>query len=100
MTPLQRHWLSMAYKHGLRIDVPFILQFPDGTTITAEVRLQGYGAKNGMLLVSDYTVVEKKSDEIVKMGHGYSWLSQPSKDEIDSDEELKDLLDDWGKNET
>ncbi len=98
MTALQRHWLSVAGRHGLTVDVPFILQFPDGTSITAEVRLRGYGADNGMLIVSDYAVVQSRRDEIVQMGYGYSCFSQPPESEIDSEEGLKDVLDDWGKN--
>lgn len=100
MTALQRHWLSMADKHGLTVDVPFTLKFVDGDSITAEVRLQGYGADNGMLIVSDYSIVESRNDEIVKMDYGYSCFSQPSEDEIESDEGLRDVLDDWGKNTT
>jgi hypothetical protein len=98
LTPLQRHWLSMAKKHRLAVDTPFILNFPDGGIIHAEVRLRDYGNTNGMLLVSDYSVIGNRSDEIVEMGFGFSCLPQPSEDEIDSDKGLADLLEDWGKN--
>ena len=88
----------MATKHNLQVDVPFTLRFADGTKITAEVRLRGYGAPNGMILVSEYSLIEKRTDEIVQMRYGYSCFSQPSEDEIDSDEGLSDILDDWEKN--
>ena len=90
----------MADKHDLKVDVPYNLQFADGISITAEVRLQGYGAVNGMLIVSNYSVVESRSDDIVRMGYGYSCLSQPYEEEIDSDEGLQEILNDWGKNQT
>jgi hypothetical protein len=89
-------WLSVADKHDLKVDFPFTLGFPDGHSITAEVRLQDYGTDKGMLIVSNYSVVESRCDEIVRMG--YSCFSQPAESEIDSDEGLKDILDDWGKN--
>jgi len=97
-TPLQRHWLSMAKKHGLHVDVPFCLRFPDGAEVTAEIRLLGYGADKGMLIVSDYSVVKDRTKEIVSMGYGYSCFSQPHEEEVDSDGELEEILEDWGKN--
>jgi len=97
MTPLQRHWLALAKKHGLVIDVPFSLRLPDKTEIRAEVRLQGYGAKNGMLLISEATDVMKNHNQITAMGYGFSCLSQPSEKHIGSDDGLTDLLTDWGK---
>ena len=97
MTALQKYWLSAAKKHSLTIDVPFILEFSDGKSMTAEVRLQGYGADNGMLILSDYSLIQNRQDEIVKMGYGYSCFSQPSEEEIDYDEGITEILDDWGK---
>ena len=87
----------MAKKHHLIVDVPFTLFFPDGVKVTAEVRLRDYGADNGMLLFSNYSILRDRENEIVEMGYGYSCLSQPSEDKIDSDEGLIALLDDWGK---
>lgn len=98
MTPLQRHWLSMARIHFLDVETPYSLRLRDGHTITAEVLLRGYGAQNGMLIVSDYAIVRDRKDEIVSLGYGYSCFSQPQEDEIDSDEGLQEVLDDWGKN--
>lgn len=95
LTPLQRHWSQLAKQHRLDVDIPFRLQFRDGVVLLAEVRLSGYGGENGMLLVSDYSVVADRSDEIIEMGYGYSCLSQPQEDSIGSDESLADLLDDW-----
>lgn len=97
MTPLQRHWLFLSKKHGLEVDVPFTLHLTSGAEIAAEVRLRGYGAENGMLLVSDDSAVWKHREEIVAMGFGFSCLSQPSEKEIESDEGLDELLNDWGK---
>ena len=88
----------MARKHGLTMDVPFTLHFPDRSRFRAEVRLRGYGAVNGMLLVSDESILEDKSPQLVEMGYGYSCFCQPiSEGAIESDERLTDILDDWGK---
>ena len=89
----------MARMHNLDVEAPYALRFSDGHTITAEVLLRGYGAQNGMLIVSDYSIVRDRKDEIVHLGYGYSCFSQPGGDEVDSDEGLQEALDDWGKND-
>ena len=72
MTLLQEYWTRMADMHGFKVDIPFEVFFPDGGKITVDVRLKGYGAVNGMLIVSDEGALAGKSDEIVEMGYGYS----------------------------
>jgi len=51
-----------------------------------------------MLILSDYSVVKDRTKEIVSMGYGYSCFSQPHEEEVDSDGELEEILEDWGKN--
>lgn len=92
-------WLAVAERHGLTVDAPFVLRFDDGESITAEVRLEGYGPDKGMLLASDLSVIEGRTDEITAMGYGYACLGQPSADEIDSGEGVGELLAEWGRND-
>lgn len=72
----------------------------DGNTITAEVLLRGYGAQNGMLIVSEDSILHNRGDEIVDLGYGYACCSQPPENETDSDEGLQQVLDEWGKHES
>ena len=94
-TPLQKHWVYIAKKRGLTVDVPYSVHLSDGKSLTVEVRLQNYGAKKGMLIVSSYALIDGKTDELIKMGYGYSCMSEPSDDNIESDEGLDDVLKDW-----
>ena len=96
MTPFQKHWVQLSIKHDLKIDVPFTLEFPDGTKIDVDILLHGYGAKKGMLLISDFSKIRDRMNEIIEMGYGFSCLSEPKEENIGSDECLQEMLDDWG----
>jgi len=48
-----------------------------------------------MVIVSDYSLIKGRCDEILKLGYGYSCMSQPAEDEISSTEGLDDVLTDW-----
>jgi hypothetical protein len=71
----------------------------DGSHVEVEVRLHGYGAKNGMLVLSDYRVIEEKKDDILAAGFGYSCYGPVPDSEISSLEAFDDMLSDWGRNE-
>ncbi len=85
----------MAQQRGLAVDVPYSLQLSGGNSLIVEVRLRNYGAEKGMLIVSEYSILQARTEEIIKMGYGYSCMSQPSEDKIKSDEGLDDILNDW-----
>jgi hypothetical protein len=64
-----------------------------------EVLLRSYGARNGMLVVSDYGTIQEKKDEILAAGFGYSCYGPVPESEVHSLEGFKDMLDDWVKHE-
>ena len=97
MNRLQKRWLEIAGKLNLKIDVPFRLNFPDKSSIEVDVRIRGYGAKKGMLIISDYSAIKKKQQEIIDMGYGFTCLSQPAENEQQSIDSFVELLNDWGK---
>jgi hypothetical protein len=99
LTNLQRLWRHAAEKRGLKVRAPFVLPLPDGTKLTAEVLLEGFGAPNGMFIVSDYRRFRDHTDAIIDAGFGYTCMSQPSPAEILSLAGIDACLEDW-KNET
>src|SRR5436305_401446 len=64
-TNLQRQWQHAAKQLGLQVETPFRVSFDDGSHVEVEVLLRGFGARNGMLVLSDYRTIEKKKDEII-----------------------------------
>ena len=96
LTNLQRQWQHAAEKHGLKVKIPFALALRDGSSIQADVLLEDYGARRGMLIVADFATVAEKRDVIVAAGYGYSCMSEPSEAEISSLEAIDDALEDWG----
>lgn len=77
--------------------MPFEVKLASGL-IAVPVRLQHFGAPNGMLLVTNYETIAPYADELVRLGFGYSCLSEPRaphSPEID-DESIRDMLVDWG----
>jgi hypothetical protein len=93
---LQKQWQNAASELRLDVIIPFTLKLDNGGFITAEVLLVGYGAKHGMIIVSDYDVIRKHVEFINLMGYGFSCMSQPKETGIDSIDGFNDLLDDWG----
>jgi hypothetical protein len=91
---LQRNWQFAADALSLDIEIPFDVALKD-SRIQAEVLLRGYGAKLGMLIASDYSIIEGHHDELIALGYGFSCMSQPSESEVNSLEGFQEILDDW-----
>jgi hypothetical protein len=93
---LAESWQQAASDMGLEIVSPFRLQMPDNREIEFEVLLKNFGAKNGMLLVSNYSKIEKVMSIILEMGYGCSVLSPSLESYRYSREDYEDVLADWG----
>ncbi len=100
----QQEWQIISKRIGISIIVPFILTFFDGSEQIYDVLLKYFGAKNGMILVSDYSLIEHRDREIIELGYGFSCLSEPTERRIEelikmTDGELidsyKEMLEDW-----
>jgi len=98
-TNLQRQWQFAASQLGLRVEAPYNVHLSDGSSIEVEVRLHGYGARNGMIVLSDYGVIKEKKDKIIAAGFGYSCYGPVSDDQVTVLEGFEDMLNDWGKHE-
>ena|SRR6266446_5459598 len=97
LSKLQRQWRHARTQLGLCVKTPFKLRLADGSSVVADVLLQGYGAPQGMLIFSDYADVKEKKDAVIAAGYGYSCMPQPSEVEIQSLERVRDALADWGR---
>ena len=95
LTKLQRMWQHAAQQRDLKVHIPFGLTLTDGTKLSAEVLLEGYGAPQGMFIVSDYSHIEEHPAAIIAAGFGYTCMSQPSETEISSLESVNSCLEDW-----
>jgi hypothetical protein len=100
LTNLQRQWRYAAEQLHLRVQVPFVLRFGNGSTVTADVLLEGYGSARGMLIVSDFQRIEGKTEAIMRAGYGYSCMSEPPESEVFSLEGFDEVLKDWGASST
>jgi len=97
LTNLQRQWQHAANQLGLRVETPYSVRLPDGSSIEVEVHLHGYGARNGMLVLSDYAVIEEKKDAILAAGFGCSCYGPIPESEVTSLDGFDEILSDWTK---
>ena len=93
----QRHWIALGKAHSLDVSAPFSLQLPDGTELCCDVLLRGYGAANGMLLMTDFSKIRACADQLIEQGYGFSCLSEPSNGRLGNSKGLAELLEDWGE---
>lgn len=89
-------WKEAAGDLGLKIVTPFELDLPSGARIRVPLMVRHFGAREGMLVLSDYSLVSAWIDEIGQAGYGFSTLSEPRTDEVYSREEYIEVLMDWG----
>ena len=96
-TAFQTMWHAIAARWNLSVEMPFEVTLASGV-ITVPLRLQHFGAPNGMLLVTNYATIAPYADELVRLGFGYSCLAEPREPyspEV-NDESIRDMLEDWG----
>jgi hypothetical protein len=98
LSPLAERWSVIADSLNLQIVAPFSVQLPSGECVHADVLLMDFGAQKGMLLVTDADKVWAHRDAIISAGYGFSVLSSPDPDHLDSIEldGVLELLRDWG----
>ena len=95
MYTLQERWSGIARDLKLRFDAPFEIELHDELLIQADIVLYDFGYTKGMLLFGNCPASEKL-DTLVRLGYGYSVLSEEyEKLEYDLDA-IIDILRDWG----
>jgi hypothetical protein len=89
-------WRKAAHILGCEIVSPYVVELPSGARVDAPVLVKGFGALNGMLVVTDYAQVRSELAALDAAGYGFSVLEEPdATDQFDVDE-YADLLRDWG----
>jgi len=98
MSRLQTAWRVAAKELGLDIVIPYELKAKE-FSLTALVLLKNFGGEHGMLIVSDYGIIEPFRDQVIKLGYGFSTLTEPDRDWPFTGEEKEafiEMLDEWG----
>ena len=89
-------WSEAARDLGLEIVAPFSIVLGNDSRIDARLLLKRFGARNGMVIVTNFPTVEPFIEEILAAGYGFSTLSEPSvSDHYDRDVFIE-MLRDWG----
>jgi hypothetical protein len=89
-------WAQAAEILGVEIVAPFSVTLPSGTRVDAPVLVKSFGARNGMLIVTDYAEVRHELAALEDAGFGFSVLEEPDQDEPFVVNEFVDMLRDWG----
>lgn len=96
MSILIEHWQSAGIELGIEVVSPFQLVLQNGITLKIDLLIKNFGAEHGMLIVTDYNLISKFTDDIVNMGYGYSTMSEPLPKQLYNKENYIDVLIDWG----
>lgn len=94
MAAFQQHWIRIAERFGLKVQIPFQLEVAS-ERLTVPVLLEEFGATRGMLLVTSYQDIAAVTEQLVSAGFGYSCLDDSPGDHLD-EAEIIDMLRDWG----
>jgi hypothetical protein len=97
MSRLQTAWRVAAKELGLDVVMPFELKART-FSIRAEILLRNFGSPKGMLIVSDYRVIEPVRDQVIALGYGFATMTEPEQDwpfTQDEKEAFIEMLDDW-----
>lgn len=96
MTRLQSDFKRVCSELGLRIEVPFHLKLGDGCEITAQALLPQLGAPRGTIIVTSFSELKGKEEELVELGFGYSVLDEPWSDVGYEVEGCVEMFSEWG----
>jgi hypothetical protein len=91
-------WEAAREDLGLEIIAPFCLKIGNKVSIQAEFLVKNFGASNGMLVVTDYAMVEGYGKQLSSLGYGFSVLEEPSNkaNEAYDREIFIGMLSEWG----
>ena len=92
-TQLASYWKEAGRRFGFRVISPYTLALGN-VSIPPAALLPEFGCAQGMLLVSDYTVLRPYLQEIEVAGYGFSVLDGDSAEPCLA--EIAEVLSDWG----
>jgi hypothetical protein len=67
-------------------------------TIHADLLVKNFGAQNGMLIITNYSIVKPHLEQIKKFGYGFCVLDNPDGKIVDlyNRKVFIEMLSDWG----
>jgi hypothetical protein len=89
-------WRAAADDLGLSIESPFDLRLPSGPMERWPLVVRDFGARNGMIVLLDYSRIRDRRQEVHDAGFGYSVMEEAGPGDPYVREEFVDLLSDWG----
>jgi hypothetical protein len=96
MTRLQSELEKVCGELGLRIVIPFKLALSEGREILAKALIPHLGAANGTMIVTDFSDLEGKEDELLALGYTASVLTEPFNDRGYELDDCIDMFSEWG----
>ena len=88
-------WTQVSSDLGIDVIAPFEITLLDGTLLKVVALVKNFGAKNGMLVASDYDAVKPYKQKIVDSGYGYATNVGRSPEQYNR-ASMIDVLKDWG----
>lgn len=77
--------------YHLEIESPFEMSIGENI-YCLQYLIKGYGAKHGMVIDKEWSKLEPVTDQLLKMGYGFSCIDLEDPSCVD----FQDVLDDWG----
>jgi hypothetical protein len=96
MTRLQFDLAIACGQLGLRIVIPFKLTLREGWEINAKALLPQLGARNGTLIVTDFSDVKGKEEELRVLGYTASVMTEPFDEKGDELDDWIEVFSEWG----
>lgn len=75
-TKFQQEWTEITVRWGIRVQTPFVVKLAKGE-VTVSVLLRDVGAPQGMLLVTDFSLISPYADELVNLGYARASANPP-----------------------
>jgi hypothetical protein len=95
-TRLAAAWLKAGQSLGVEVVAPYRATLPSGVWIEATALVKGFGARRGMLIITDYSQVRSQLEALEQAGYGFSVLEEPGPTDVFDVEEYAEILRDWG----
>jgi hypothetical protein len=87
-------WRSAAAELGVSVVGPIDVTVETGT-FSVDLLVRGFGARNGMIVVTNYDTIKTHLKALLEGGYGYSCFDPPSDGVRLSSDDIIELLEDW-----
>ena len=88
-------WVDASKDLSVKIVPSPVLKLPCGVELRTVLLVRDFGAKNGMLIVSDYSEVKPCLNEIAAASYGFSVMDDPGANGRYNRDSFMEMLRDW-----